>query len=583
MKYGRFGLLAAGVAALATSAGLLVAGGGAAIAAGGGGPTPPWISQETVKPIGSITFYNAQGQVVTGGSITANGLAAYAVGTAPDSRTGDFKAALFAYTPVAGQNPQTWSGEELSLATAYPNTSAPVPISGTANPVESNNGTDTQFSQYIEAFPNTQTTSGYPGLYDIRLEPTGIGQPVNPNFFYETVISVNTKTSTWSVDFPDWTQSTTTTVTASPATETTSAPITLTATVAPTTDSGGTVSFWNGATQVGTTQTVSGGTASVTTTPLTGTTDYTAIFTPTVGSADIGSTGSLSYLVGTGPATTTTTLTASPASPVNQGSSVTLTATEVASDSTNPAGSVQFFDGTSSLGSQAVNNSGVAALTTTKLPPTGPAGEPLTATFTPTNTSGYSGSTSSALTYTVNPIAAKPTLSSSKPQAGKSETCNEGTLASGVTATYTWLANGTKQIGSGKAFTVPGTAYNQQLSCKVTVSDGGGTPNSATSASAKVARGGKLTPLKHKGPSLSGPHKVGKTEKVNPGNWNDPGASKVSFTYQWLLNGKVIKHATKSSLKLTKADKGKKLSCRVTAHAAGFANGSATTSSVKVS
>jgi hypothetical protein len=579
VRYGRFGLLAAGVAALATSAGLLVAGGGAAIAAGGGGPTPPWISQETVKPIGSITFYNAQGQVVTGGSITANGLAAYAVGTAPDSRTGDFKAALFAYTPVAGQNPQTWSGEELSLATAYPNMSAPVPISGTANPVESNNGTDTQFSQYIEAFPNTQTTSGYPGLYDIRLEPTGIGQPVNPNFFYETVISVNTKTSTWSVDFPDWTQNTTTTVTASPATETTSAPITLTATVAPSADSGGTVSFWNGATQVGTTQTVSGGTASVTTTPATGTTDYTAIFTPTVGSADIGSTGSLSYLVGTGPATTTTTLTASPASPVQQGSSVTLTATEVASDSTNPAGSVQFFDGTSSLGSQAVNGSGVATLVTTKLPPTAPAGSSLTATFTPTNTSGYSGSTSMPVTYAVNPVAAKPTITGPH-QAGKTESCSEGSVSSGVAVSYTWLASG-KKIGTGAHLVVPGTAYKKALACEASVSDGGGPVSSATSASVTVSRGGALKATKK--PSLSGAHKVGKTERVNAGKWADPGASGVSFTYQWLLNGKVIKHATKSSLKLTRGDKGKKISCRVTAHAAGFANGSATTSSVKVS
>ena len=581
MRYGKFGVLAAGVAALAASAGLLVGGSGAAIASGGGGPTPPWESSISSSLLGSITFYNAQGQVVTGGSITAAGLAAYAVASAPyTAATGYDKATLFAYTPVAGQNPLTWSGEGLSLSTKYPNTSAPVPINGTANPVETNSGTDTSLSDYITAFPNTQTTSGYPGLYDIRMKISGPGLPT-PSSFYDTVISINTTTNTWSVDYPDWTQSTTTTLTANPPTEATSAPITLTATVAPTADSGGTVSFWNGTTQVGTTQTVSsGGTASVTDTPANGTTNYKAIFTPTIGSADVGSSGSLAYVVGTGPAPTTTTLMASPASPVSQGASVTLTATEVASDSTNPPGSVQFFDGTTSLGSMAVNSSGVAALTTSSLPPTGPAGEPLTATFTPTNTAGYSASTSSPVTYQVNPVAAKPTLSGPH-QAGKSETCNE-TLASGVTATYAWLANN-KQIGTGKTFTVPGTAYKAALACEASVSDGGGPVSSATSTSATVLRGAALTPLKRKGPSLSGPHKVGKTEKVNPGDWNDPGASKVSFTYQWLLNGKVIKHATKSSLKLTKGDKGKKISCRVTAHAPGFANGSVTTSSVKVS
>ena len=51
--------------------GIARGGSGAAIAAGGGGPTPPWESSISSSLLGSITFYNAQGQVVTGGSITA--------------------------------------------------------------------------------------------------------------------------------------------------------------------------------------------------------------------------------------------------------------------------------------------------------------------------------------------------------------------------------------------------------------------------------------------------------------------------------------------------------------------------------
>ena len=577
----KIGLLAAGAAALATSVGLLVGGVGAASAAGGGGPTPPWESSISPAPLGSITFYNAQGQVVTGGSITAGGLAAYAVASAPYT-AGYTKATLFMYTPVSGENPGLWSGEQISSSTDYPNTSAPAPIGTTANPVESNTaGTDTSIAGYIQAFPNTQTAAGYVGLYDVRMRMTGHGVPSLSTYF-DTVISVDITggkptdptAGTWSVDYPDYTQNTTTTLTATPPTEATSAPITLTATVAPTADSAGTVSFWNGTTQVGATQTVgSDGTASVTATPANGTTNYTAIFTPTIGSTDIGSTGSLAYVVGTGPASTTTALTGTPASPVKQGTSVALTATEVASDSTHPAGSVQFFEGTTSLGSEAVSSAGVATLTTTKLLPTAPSGASVTAKFAPTSSS-YTGSTSNALTYVVNPVAAKPTLSGQH-KVGQKETCNEA-VTTGETATYVWKASG-KQVGTGKTLTVPGSAYNKELACTATVQVGTGPKSSATSSAVKVSLGNALKATKN--PTLSGPHKTGKTETVKAGTW--PKGAK--FTYQWLINGKAVKGATKSTFKPTGGDKGKKLSCRVTAHLAGYANGSATTSSVKVS
>jgi hypothetical protein len=136
----------------------------------------------------------------------------------------------------------------------------------------------------------------------------GIGFLTN---YWDTVISVDITAGTptdptagtWSVDYPDYTQDTTTTLTASPASPQTppASSTTLTATVSPAT--AGTVTFWAGSTQVGTTQTVTStsGVATVTTTPPDGTTDYTAVYAPAVGSSDIGSSGSLSYLVGTAP------------------------------------------------------------------------------------------------------------------------------------------------------------------------------------------------------------------------------------------------------------------------------------------
>jgi len=349
----RLRALAVGAVAAATVAGVgVMAGGGAAFAAGGGGPTPPWISAETVAPEGFITFYNAQGQVVTGGNLTDPTMAAYAVASAPDTRTGDTKAALFAYTPVAGENPQLWSGQEISLAESYPNASAPGALGTTANPVLSG-GADVDLAQYISNIPNTQTASGYPGLYDIRLETSGPGQPDNPDYFYETAISVNTTAGTWSVDYPDYTDNTSTALTAtppSPQETTTPSPVTLTATVTPAAAATGTVTFWNTTTdtQVGATQTVTAtdNTASVTDTPGLGTTTpYQAIFTPTIGSADIGSaSNTLSYVVEAPPDSTSTTLAESGGGAAAGPVTFTGTVTDTTAGVPVTSGTVSLFD-----------------------------------------------------------------------------------------------------------------------------------------------------------------------------------------------------------------------------------------------
>ena len=99
--------------------------------------------------------------------------------------------------------------------------------------------------------------------------------------------------------------------------------------------------------------------------------------------------------------TTSTTLTSNP-NPSSQNQSVTLTATESANGGGHPAGSVQFKDGSSNIGSAvAVNGSGVASTSTTTL---SVGSHNLSAVFTPTDTSTYSGSTGTA-TQVVNPPA----------------------------------------------------------------------------------------------------------------------------------------------------------------------------------
>ncbi|MGQ0777173.1 MAG: Ig-like domain repeat protein [Pseudonocardiales bacterium] len=102
------------------------------------------------------------------------------------------------------------------------------------------------------------------------------------------------------------------------------------------------------------------------------------------------------------PTTTSTTLGVSPASPVTQGTQVTLTATVTPSSAT---GNVQFTDNGANLGAPVPVSGGTATLNTTALT-TG--AHSLVAVFTG-SAPNISGSTSPAVTYQVNAPVATPT------------------------------------------------------------------------------------------------------------------------------------------------------------------------------
>ncbi len=64
-----------------------------------------------------------------------------------------------------------------------------------------------------------------------------------------------------------------------------------------------------------------------------------------------------------------------------------------------------------------------------------------------------------------------------------------------------------------------------------------------------------------KSPSVSGRYKVKKRLTAKPGLWNP---APVTVSYRWLRNGFLIKGATHRTYKLTKSDKGKRVSVEVT-------------------
>lgn len=98
------------------------------------------------------------------------------------------------------------------------------------------------------------------------------------------------------------------------------------------------------------------------------------------------------------------------------------------------------------------------------------------------------------------------------------------------------------------------------------------------SAPSKPAK--HTTPLKNvKKPTITGRPRVGRTLKAKPGTWR---AKPASYSDRWYRGGKAIKHATKKTYTVKKADRGKKLTVRVTAKRSGYRATTITSKAVKV-
>ena len=266
------------------------------------------------------------------------------------------------------------------------------------------------------------TTSLAPGTYSLTVQYGG-----DSNFLSSTSAGVSVTVNS---------QATTTSLTASPNPLPTGQTLTLTATVQGTgsTTPGGTVSFMNGSTLLGTATLNSSGVATLTTSSLaTGTFSLTAQY---AGNANFLSSTSAGVSVTVSSQATTTSLTASP-NPVGNGQTLTLTADVQGTGSTTPGGTVSFLSGSTLLGTATLNSSGVATLTTTSLA----AGTySLTAQYA--GNANFLASTSAAVSVTVSGQATTTSL-----------TASPNPVATGQTLTLTATVQGTSS-------TVPGGAVS---------------------------------------------------------------------------------------------------------------------------
>ncbi|WP_285137115.1 hypothetical protein [Microbacterium sp. lyk4-40-TSB-66] len=182
---------------------------------------------------------------------------------------------------------------------------------------------------------------------------------------------------------------------------------------------------------------------------------------------------------------------------------------------------------------------------------------------------GYSGArkTSAPTAVVAKGVltSATPTISGT-PAVGKTVTSAPGAWGpSPVTFTYQWLRGGASISGATSATYTPVAAdAGTRLSVTVTGTKSGYTTKTATSTSAVVANGALSGPV----PTVTGTTKVGSTLTARAGTW---APAPVTLTHQWLRNGVAISGATAATYKLTSADKGKRISVRVTGTKTGYA------------
>jgi autotransporter-associated beta strand protein len=249
----------------------------------------------------------------------------------------------------------------------------------------------------------------------------------------------------------------TTTVTFTPTSPVFGQSIGLTATV--TGPSGGptptgTVQFFNGTTSLGT-ETLTNGTFTLNTSALpVATNSITAVYS---GDSNYGPSTATAVAVTVAQASTTTTVTPSTTTPAF-GQSVMFKATVAPASpgAGSPTGTVQFFNGTTSLGTETLS-SGVATLTTSALPI---GTNSITATYS--GDTNFTTSASTAVTVTVAQTATTTTLAISNISPAPFETVNltatVGVISPGTgtpTGTVEFLVNGssvgTSTINNGKA------------------------------------------------------------------------------------------------------------------------------------
>jgi peptidoglycan hydrolase-like protein with peptidoglycan-binding domain len=134
-----------------------------------------------------------------------------------------------------------------------------------------------------------------------------------------------------------------------------------------------------------------------------------------------------------------------------------------------------------------------------------------------------------------------------------------------VTLAYQWSRGGTAIKGAtASSYAVQAADVGARLTVTVTGTKKGYTAAATTSTATDAVAKGTIT---GKTPTIGGTRDVGRTLTSHPGSWSPSG---LKFSYQWYRDGKAIGGATAVKYKLTKSDKGKKVSVQITGTKDGY-------------
>ena len=159
--------------------------------------------------------------------------------------------------------------------------------------------------------------------------------------------------------------------------------------------------------------------------------------------------------------------------------------------------------------------------------------------------------------------APTPTVSGT-PRVGAPLQATTGTWMTGVTLSYQWYVDGSPaSAATGPSYTPRPADLGKPVHVAVTGTRLGYPDVTTTSADTTAVGLGVLTTTK---PTIGGRPLVGRTLTARPGAWT----SGTTFTYAWFADGTAIKHATATKLVLTKAQRGKRITVRVTGTHPGY-------------
>jgi hypothetical protein len=183
---------------------------------------------------------------------------------------------------------------------------------------------------------------------------------------------------------------------------------------------------------------------------------------------------------------------------------------------------------------------------------------------------GYQTVTPESLPTTAVPApvispAPTPTVSGT-PMVGAPLTVTSGTWMTGVTLSYQWSVGGSPVAGAtGTSYTPQAGDLGQTVTVTVTGTKLGYPDVTSTSADTAAVGLGVLTSTK---PAIGGSALVAKRLTAEPGAWT----SGTTFGYAWFADGVAIKNATAKKLLLTRAQRGKRITVRVTGSHPGYAS-----------